>query len=193
MDEPTLFGPRFTEVVTETDLSYQELPRRVRRRLATKSLLQSLLVSVAIVTGYFLLPMRGLTGASGVGLVIGLAIVALLLTWQLREIIRSPHPVIKAIGALATSVPLFLVVFATTYYLMGAAQPESFSVPMNRLDSAYFTVTVFATVGFGDIVARSEAARAVVTVQMMGDLVMVGLVAKALFGAVQTNISRRKE
>jgi hypothetical protein len=193
MDEPTGFGPRFTEVVTETDLSYEELPRKVRRRLATKSLVRSLLVSVAIVAGYFLLPMRNLTGASGVGLVIGLALVALLLTWQLRETIRSPHPVIRAIGALVTSVPLFLVVFATTYYLMEAAQPENFSEPMSRLDSAYFTVTVFATVGFGDIVARSEIARTVVIVQMIGDLVLVGLVAKALFGAVQTNISRRKE
>ena len=193
MDEPTVFGPRFTEVVTDTDLRYEELPVRVRRRLAVRSLLRSLLVSVAIVVGYFLLPMRNLTAASGLGLVIGLVVVALLIAWQLRAITRSPYPRIRAIGALATSVPLFLVIFATTYHLMGATQPESFSEPMSRMDAAYFTVTVFTTVGFGDIVATSEPARTVVTVQMIGNLVMVGLVARALFGAVQTNISRRKE
>jgi len=177
--------------VTDTDLRYHELPGKVRHRLAARSLLRSFLVSVANVAAYFLLPMRGLTGVSGVGLCVGLGILALVVTWQIREIVRSPYPRIRAIGALATSVPLFLVIFATTYYLMGQAQPESFSEPMNRLDGAYFTVTVFATVGFGDIVARSEAARAIVTLQMLGNLVMVGLVARALFTAVQTSISRR--
>jgi hypothetical protein len=33
----------------------------------------------------------------------------------------------------------------------------------------------------------------VVTVQMIGDLVIVGLVARTLFGAVQANLSRREE
>ena len=47
----------FTEPVIDTELSYQELPARTRRRLATMSLLRSLLVSVVIVAGYFLLPM----------------------------------------------------------------------------------------------------------------------------------------
>ena len=61
---------------------------------------------------------------------------------------------------------------------MGRAQPAQFSEPLTRLDAAYFTVTIFATVGFGDIVAVSEAARAVATVQMVGDLVIVGVVAR---------------
>jgi hypothetical protein len=87
---------------------------------------------------------------------------------------------------------LFLAVFATTYYLMGLAKPANFSEPLTRLDAAYFTVTVFSTVGFGDIVAVSEAARAVATAQILGDLVILGLVARALFTAVQTGLSRRE-
>jgi len=39
---------------------------------------------------------------------------------------------------------------------------------------AYFTVTVFSTVGFGDITAKTEAARLVVTGQMIVDLVASG-------------------
>jgi len=115
------------------------------------------------------------------------------LWWQIREIARSPYPRIRAIGTLATSVPLFFVVFAETYYLMGQAQAANFSEPLTRLDAMYFTVTVFATVGFGDIVAVSGAARTVVVVQMLGDLVIVGLGAKALLSAVQTGLSHRHE
>jgi len=191
MDEP---GPRcsgFTEAVTDTDISYQELPAPVRRRLAVTSLLRSLLVSAVIVGGYFLLPMSNV-GDSLAVLGIGLAAVVLLLAWQLREITRTPHPRIKAIGAMATSVPLFLVVFATSYYLMGRAQPEHFSEPLTRLDAAYFSMTIFATVGFGDITAESQAARAVTTVQMLGGLVLVGVVARVVFGAIQVNLNRRE-
>ncbi|MFC6160132.1 two pore domain potassium channel family protein [Kribbella jiaozuonensis] len=175
------------------DVDYHQLPKRTRRRLATMSLLRSLGVSVVIVAGYFVLPMRIDGTFAVVALVGGLAVVGLLLARQILDISRSPYPRIRAIGALATSVPLFLAIFSTTYVLMARAQPANFSEPLSRLDAAYYTVTVFATVGFGDITAVSAAARAVVTVQMLGDLVMVGLVARTLIGAVQHNLSQRGE
>lgn len=49
----------------------------------------------------------------------------------------------------------------------------------------YFTVTVFSTVGFGDITAASQSARLVVTVQMLLDLLALGLVVRAFVSAVQ--------
>lgn len=174
------------------EIDDQQLSPRALRRLATRSLLRSLLVSAIIIAGYFLLPMRIDGAFAFVALSAGLAVVAVVLGWQIRETARSPHPRIRAIGALATSLPLFLALFATTYYLMARTQPAHFSEPLNRLDAMYFTVTVFATVGFGDIVATSGAARAVVMVQMLGDLVLVGLVARTLLGAVQQNLSHRK-
>lgn len=185
-------GSGFTEAVRDTEVGYAQLPARKRRRLAMASLLRSFLVSLVIITGYFVLPMR-LDGAAAVlGLVGGLVVVSLLLAWQIRDIARSPYPRLRAIGSLATSVPLFLAVFATTYFLMARAEPANFSEPLTRLDAAYFTVTVFATVGFGDIVAVSSFARAITTVQMLGDLIIVGLVARTLFGAVQHNLSHRE-
>ena len=174
------------------EIDYQRLSPRARRRLAARSLLRSFLVSLVIIAGYFLLPMRLDSGLPVAALVTGLVVVGLVLAWQVLDIAKSPYPRVRAIGALATSVPLFLAVFATTYVLMAAAQPESFSEPMSRLDAAYYTVTVFATVGFGDIVPVSGPARAVSTIQMFGDLIMVGLVARTLLGAVQHNLSRRE-
>ena len=43
----------------------------------------------------------------------------------------------------------------------------SFTEPLTRADALYFTVTVFSTVGFGDITAKSETARVVLIVQML--------------------------
>ena len=172
---------------------------RVRKRPqeetrgATGLLLRSLLYSTAIVVGYFVLPMDRLDSSSLVWLLAGLALVAVVLVWQIREITRSPFPRLRAAGAQATSVPLFFGEFASTYFVMENAQPGSFNESLSKLDSAYFTVTVFATVGFGDIVPVSEVARAVTTVQMLGDLVIVGLVARVLFNAIQRGLSRRGE
>jgi hypothetical protein len=48
----------------------------------------------------------------------------------------------------------------------------------------YSTVTVFSTVGFGDITAKSQAARLVVTGQLITDLIILGLAVKVVAGAV---------
>ena len=56
----------------------------------------------------------------------------------------------------------------------------------------YFSTTVFTTVGFGDITAKSEVARLVVTVQMWLDLVFLGLVLRVVTQAVQHSRSWRR-
>ena len=52
-------------------------------------------------------------------------------------------------------------------------------------------MTVFATVGFGDIAPVSELARVLVTIQMLVGLVAVGVIAKLVLGAVQVAVARR--
>lgn len=171
---------------TDAEPGSEPLSAHERRRLALASLLRSSLVSTAIIVGYFVLPLTSpLATDSILVFIAALAVVAALLGWQVREIIRSPYPGAKAIGALMVSVPLFWTVFATTYYLMGSAEPGSFSEPLTRLDAAYFTVTVFATVGFGDVVAVSQTARAVALLQMVLGIILVGLIARVIVSAVQ--------
>ena len=168
------------------------LDRRALRRHALSSLLLSTLAATAIVVAYFVLPFTSPLAADSIAeMVGGLIAVAALLVWQIREIIRSSYPTVRAISALEVTLPLFLVVFSTTYFLLARAHPSWFSEPLTRLDAAYFTVTVFATVGFGDITAVSETARAVTTGQMLGDILLVGLIARVVVGAVQEARGRR--
>ena len=68
---------------------------------------------------------------------------------------------------------------------MSYANPGAFTEPMDRTDAIYFTVTVFATVGFGDIAPVTTSARVVVTLQMVGDLLVLGVLLQAIVGAVK--------
>jgi hypothetical protein len=110
--------------------------------------------------------------------------VGLLVAWQVRGILRAPHPALRAVEGIALSIPLFLLLFATTYVQLSGTDPGAFSEPVSRIDGIYFVVTVFATVGFGDIAPVSEVARVLTTVQMIGDLVLIGLVLKLFLAAV---------
>jgi hypothetical protein len=66
----------------------------------------------------------------------------------------------------------------------------SFAHPLDRASAFYFTVTTFATVGFGDIVPLNDSARIAVTVQMLLDLIVLGVVLKLLVGVVRVSRQR---
>jgi hypothetical protein len=125
--------------------------------------------------------------------VLAVALVAFagLVAWQARAIVRSPSPRLRAAEALATSVPLFLVLFAAAYRLLANASPEAFSEPLTRVDAFYFAVTVLSSVGFGDIVPRTQEARILTMAQMLADLLLLGLAAKVLLEAVRLGVERR--
>jgi voltage-gated potassium channel len=76
---------------------------------------------------------------------------------------------------------------------MAKISSGNFSQPLTHTDALYFTVTVFATVGFGDITAKTEAARLVVTGQMITDLVIIGLGVRVIVGAVRRGQQRRPQ
>jgi Zn-dependent protease with chaperone function len=173
-----------------TETGYRQ---RVPGRSGFLLTVPSLLVSAAFVIGYFVLPFTSaLTAGTVTVLLVGIALITGSLVWQIRAIRVSPYPRARAMGTLLLTVPLFLVVFATVYYVMGRAEPTSWSEPLSRLDALYFAVTTFATVGFGDIHAVSEDARAVVTIQMIGDLVLIGLITRVVVRAVQEGLARRE-
>ena len=148
--------------------------------------------SATLVLVYFVIPIgRRETSLSLVLFGAGLAGFTLLLSWQIRSVMQSKAPWLRAIEVLTTSVPLFLLFFATTYYVLSLHHGDAFSGSLTRLDALYFTVTVFATVGFGDISAHTQTARAIVTVQMVSDLIVIGVGIRVLLGAVRIGLERQ--
>lgn len=155
------------------------------------TIVRSTAATVAMFVYYFTAPFTSGAVVISFWLVTGMVLVCVLVVWQVRSIIRSPYPRLRAVEAVATTLPLFLVLSSATHFLIDAGRPGSYSQPMTRVDALYFVMTVFATVGFGDITPVSETARVVTTLQMVGDLVFVGVIARVLLGAIQEGLRRR--
>ncbi len=173
---------------------YHELPRAKRRRLIFRAVLRGLLTATALVVLYYLLPLdRPWNADTALRLLAGLLVFAGVMVWQVRRITRARYPGVQAVEALGLIVPLFLLLFASTYFLMERASAAAFTQPLTRTDALYFTVTVFSTVGFGDISPKAEAARVILIVQMLGDLAILGAGIRVLLGAVQRGRQQRPD
>jgi voltage-gated potassium channel len=128
------------------------------------------------------LPVRFLVALVGVGVVFAL---------EIQAITRSPRPAIRAVEALAASIPLLLVTFAASYYALSDSDRGAFTEPLSKGSSLYLAVTIFSTVGFGDITPATDAARLAVSIQMLVDLLVLGVGIRVVVGAVQIGRERQ--
>ena len=174
-----------------TGLIAGEPTPRQRRRLILRALLRALLAATLLVALYYVLPMdRAVDTHTVLLLVLCLAVLAAVLIWQIRVIMTSDYPGLRALETVAAVVPLYILAFATTYFLAERADSAYFSQPLSRTGALYFSVTVFSTVGFGDITARADPARLIVTAQMFFDLILLGFGARVFLGAVKLGRQR---
>ena len=193
MNPRTQRGEGTDHAADETGVTlFGDVAERGRKRLVVFAVLRTAATVALVLVLYFLLPLGGGTNVEKIAkLALGALALTAIIIWQVRQIIRSNHPVGRAVEALAFSVPLYMVIFATAYFVMAHSNPAAFGAPLSRTDAMYFSSTVFTTVGFGDITAKSEAARLVVTVQMWLDLVFLGLVLRVVTQAIKSSQQRR--
>ena len=141
---------------------------------------------VLLLVAYYEAPLdRPLTLTSAVLFTGALLLAGLVVVVEVRGILASASPMLQAVRVIALGVPLLLVLFAATYVTVDGQQADAFTEPLSRTDGLYFTVTTFATVGYGDISPQTELARVLVTVQMLVGLLAVGVIAKVVLGAVR--------
>jgi hypothetical protein len=150
---------------------------------------------------YFLLPSRAPTADPKYLLKLLAAVLALVgFAWVIRGqlvAVRTRRSGIVLAEALLTSLYLLIIVFATIYYFVASRSPDQFDGIADRMDSLYFTVTVISTVGFGDIHAVGTFGRALVTGQMIINLIYVGTALRLLSslrdvtGAMRSQVDER--
>jgi voltage-gated potassium channel len=177
-----------------TEMLYEQLPPATRRRLILRASLQALATTTVLVALYYTLPLDERSDVWTVTqLVLGLVVLAGIVAWQVRAIIGAEFPRVRVLQALFVAVPFYVLLFAAAYFLIAGSGDTNFAEPLSRSDALYFTVTVLSTVGFGDITPKSEMARLVVTVQMIANLILIGLGARTLLGAARLGLQRRSE
>jgi voltage-gated potassium channel len=171
---------------------FEDLPRAQRRRLALHGVIWTIATVAAITICYFVAPLdRGMSGITILELCLVALVILGIFGWQIWRITKSDFPTVRAVETLAFIVPAYLVFFATIYYLMNHANRATFGSALTRLDTLYLSATVFTTVGFGDITAKTQEGRAVVLCQMVLDLVILGLVLRLIVNAIK--VGRRRQ
>jgi voltage-gated potassium channel len=156
-----------------------------------KTLVRAVVSAVLLVTLYYVLPIEHRAHQSvALRLSAALALFAVVLAVEVRQIAKHDYPMLRAGVAMATIIPLFLVLFAWIYLTMSASEPASFGGILNRTGALYFTVTVFSTVGFGDITPKTDPARIVAMVQMLSDLAVLAVVVRLILGAATRGMAR---
>lgn len=149
-------------------------------------LLRSILVAVTLVAVYYVVPVSTRSTSAVLLRIAGAsALIALVVVWQVRSVSRSERPLLRGAEGLTVAVTLMVVLFATAYVTMSDWEGTAFSEPLGRTGALYFTLTTLTTVGFGDIAARTDAARVVVMLQIVFNVTVIGFAIRLISNAAR--------
>jgi len=141
--------------------------------------------------GYFLVPVPGQMRESSWAILFSLSVAALaiLIALTIWRLIRAGENV--RIRALVLLLVLTVLYFAWADDSV-ARLPGQFVDLHTKTDALYFTISTVATVGFGDVHAAGQLARAAVTVQIVFNLVFLGAGVAMITGFVRERAQRHR-
>ncbi len=150
-----------------------------------------IVVAVVLLLGtFFLLPFDR-ESLTQLWLVVVAGVVALTVVSiaQLRAVAHAEFPTLRGIEALAVSLILLLVLFAGIYLGLSSYDADAFDESLDHVAALYFALTTLTTIGYGDIAPVSDAARIVVMVQMVVDVIIIGVFIKLVTNVVKVRLS----
>jgi hypothetical protein len=164
--------------------------RTHRRRWLPRSL-RVLLALAACLAGYYALPYGRdgavVSGTPGILIIAAgvLVVVSLLIRQVVNHIFEGGRD--NDLESLLIAVCLGVIAFSLIYLKL----ESQFADLQTKTDALYFTVATLGTVGYGDVHAVGQGARAVVTVQMAIDLVYVAAVVTVATGLLRQRAETR--
>jgi voltage-gated potassium channel len=171
--------------------SLEDLQPRERRRAIARAGARMTATTVALFVLYAVIPVAGESGARAlIELIAGLVVFGGILIWLALSIVKADLPEVRAVEALIVAVVILITVFAYTYLSLSRGNAASFTEPLDHASSVYFTVTTLGTVGYGDIAGKTEAARILITIQILLDLVVLIAIARAVLFAARFALRR---
>lgn len=117
----------------------------------------------------------------------GIGVLGVLILLSVRSLLRAGEDAkVRGLVLLLTVAVLFFS-FADESV---ATLPHQFVSLANKTDALYFNISTLATVGFGDVHAVGQLARAAVTVQIVFNLAFLGTAVSIISGFVRTKAGR---
>lgn len=113
--------------------------------------------------------------------------------WGLVRIRDASHPLRTGMILLSIMLTAIVVTFALSYLSLSVDNPANFNEPLDKVSSLYFTMTILATVGFGDIVARSHPAMIAVMIQMVAGLTLITVLVRVIGEAARRAAEKKRE
>lgn len=128
--------------------------------------------TAALVLAFFAIPVRadGSMVVRGLLTLVGLAVATFLIVRQVRHQMRSDG---SPLWTLALALVAGVLAFALSDYAIATSRPGEFIGLATRLDALYFALTTLATVGYGDVHAEGQLARAAVSIQLVFNILVL--------------------
>jgi voltage-gated potassium channel len=153
----------------------------------------ALILSLILVV-YFAAPVQfTLNEATGWRIATSVVALGLLAAFVVLVLRRQVDDESRRVDGLITVILVVVVAFAMAFYIMEKSSPGEVVDLNTRLDSLYFTVSTLLTIGYGDVHAQGQAARALVLVQVVFDVVFVATAAGLLSSRVRSRARQRSE
>ncbi|MFN8172742.1 MAG: potassium channel family protein [Candidatus Nanopelagicales bacterium] len=112
---------------------------------------------------------------------------------QVRLVAQARFPTLRAVEALILVAAMFLALFSMIYVMVSLNDPPAFTEPLDPFTGYYFSLTVLATVGFGDITPVTTLARSITMVQMALDLAFIAVVIRVFTTSARRALIARGE
>ena len=152
------------------------------------------LILVAVVVVYFVVPLSpDLQRNTLIRILIALLVLALMAAGVVRQLRQHLDDTDRRMDGLIVSITVVMAVFSLSFLTLEQRDPSQFDGMQTRLDALYFTVATAATVGDGDVHAVGQAARAMVLVQMVFNVVFIGTAVALLSSRIRAVAHARTE
>jgi len=173
--------------VDEPAESPSELTGIPHGHISTRKIVLTALTALVPLAVYFVLPLDDRVGkVLAVALVIASAAALVPLSiHQARLVLRSSHPLFDAARCIVSGLVFLVTAYSVSYYVLATGYDNQINGIETKLDALYFTVTILATVGFGDITATGQVGRAVVTGQMVVNLAVLAVALRVVSWALK--------
>lgn len=137
---------------------------------------------VGLLVAYFNFPVDW--GASAASLAASLALTTIglgALAWTMvRELQHLRHGAGElSARVLAMMLVLLVMAFSLAFFLINLLSPDQFVGLSTRTDALYFTLSTMTTVGYGDVHAEGQLARAMMCVMIVFNIVVVASLVRA--------------